>query len=347
MNRSSLHDLNVELGARLIDFGGWEMPVQYESVLEEHKAVRNSAGFFDVSHLGRFALRGEGAAEALSRLLCNNLDRIEPGRAQYSMMLGEDGGVVDDLIVWWLTDDEYWVMPNAVNQPRVMAAFAEHDGVTTTDLQSTTAMIAIQGPEGPDVIEDVLEQRVGRFRTKHFQWGGGPVWLAGTGYTGEPGGELITDPKTARTVAAALLRHGVRPCGLGARDTLRLEAGLPLWGQDLDETTTPIEAGLGFAVDFDHDFVGKDALERQRDDGLERRLIGFVLEGRGVPRHDYPVRTERGTGKVTSGNMSPMLETGVGMAYVAPPPEVGDSLEVEIRGRWVAGSVVKPPFHRS
>jgi aminomethyltransferase len=347
MNQSPLHDFNVEHGGRLVDFGGWEMPVQYESVLTEHRAVRGSVGFFDVSHLGRFALKGHGSAGALSRVFCNNLDRIEPGRAQYTMMLNESGGIVDDIIVWWLSEDHYWIMPNAVNQESVMSAFEASDGVEVTDLQRTTAMIAVQGPDAPATIDAVLEQRVGRFRTTHFQWGGGPIWMAGTGYTGETGAELITDPKTARQVAKALVRHGVRPCGLGSRDTLRLEAGLPLWGQDLDETITPLQADLGFAVDFEHEFVGKRALQDEQEKGVKRRLSGFVLDERGVPRHGHEARSGASAGLVTSGNMSPSLDTGIGLALMTPPVNEGEPLEVRIRDRWVGGQARKPPFHRS
>jgi aminomethyltransferase len=342
-----LHDFNVEHGGRLVDFGGWEMPVQYESVLAEHKAVRNSVGFFDVSHLGRFALRGSGAAAALSSLLCNNLERISPGKAQYTMMLNEAGGVVDDIIVWWLGPDEYWLMPNAVNQNRVMAAFSAHDDTQVTDLQMTTAMIAVQGPTAPETIVDVLEQEARRFSTTHFQWGGGPVWMAGTGYTGEAGAEFVTDPRTATLAAEALIRHGVIPCGLGARDTLRLEAGLCLWGQDLDETTTPLEADLGFAVDLNHDFVGKPALDAQREHGVDKLLTGFVLDDKGIPRHGHEIRSGQSTGVVTSGNLSPILGTGIGMAYMSPPVGEGDGVEVKIRDRWVEGTVRKPPFHKS
>jgi aminomethyltransferase len=346
MNQSPLHDFNVEHGGRLVDFGGWEMPVQYESVLAEHRAVRTSVGFFDVSHLGRFALMGPGSARALSRTLCNNLDRIEPGRAEYTMMLNDSGGIVDDMIVWWLSEDQYWVMPNAVNQDSVMSAFARSDGVEVTDLQRTTAMIAVQGPDSADTLDAVLDQHVGRFRTTHFQWGGGPIWMAGTGYTGEKGAELITDPRTAREVAKALVRQGVRPCGLGSRDTLRLEAGLPLWGQDLDETVTPLEADLGYAVDFEHDFVGKQALEEQQENGVENRLSGFVLDERGIPRHGHKARSGDSTGEVTSGNMSPRLDTGIGLARMSPPAGEGEPFEVEIRDRWVKGHIRKPPFHR-
>ena len=347
MNQSPLHDFNVEHGGRLVDFGGWEMPVQYDSVLAEHKAVRNAVGFFDVSHLGRFALRGPGAAAALASLLCNNLERISPGKAQYTMMLNESGGIVDDIIVWWLGSDDYWLMPNAVNQVSVMAAFASRDDVQVTDLQMSTAMIAVQGPQAPDTIADVLEQEVRRFSTTHFQWGGGPVWMAGTGYTGEAGAEFVTDPKTARIAAEALVRQGVRPCGLGARDTLRLEAGLSLWGQDLDQTTTPLEADLGFAVDFNHEFVGKAALEAQKENGVDKLLSGFVLDGKGIPRHGHEVRSGDSTGVVTSGNISPTLGTGVGMAYLSPPVDPGAGVEVKIRDGWVEGTVRKPPFHKS
>ncbi|MEX2133959.1 MAG: glycine cleavage system aminomethyltransferase GcvT [Acidimicrobiia bacterium] len=347
MNQSPLHDFNVEHGGRLVDFGGWEMPVQYDSVLAEHKAVRDSVGFFDVSHLGRFALRGPGAAAALSSLLCNNLERISPGKAQYTMMLNEAGGIIDDIIAWWLGPDDYWLMPNAVNQERVMAAFAARDNVQVTDLQMTTAMIAVQGPQALETIADVLEQEVQRFSTTHFQWGGGPVWMAGTGYTGEAGVEFVTDPRTARLAAGALLRHGVTPCGLGARDTLRLEAGLSLWGQDLDETTTPLEADLGFAVDFNHDFSGRAALEAQREAGVAKLLSGFVLDEKGIPRHGHEVRSGESTGVVTSGNISPILGTGIGMAYMSPPVGNGDGVEVKIRDRWVEGTVHKPPFHKS
>jgi aminomethyltransferase len=342
-----LHDFNVEHGGRLVDFGGWEMPVQYDSVLAEHKAVRDSVGFFDVSHLGRFALRGSGAAAALSSLLCNNLERISPGKAQYTMMLNEAGGVVDDIIVWWLGSDEYWLMPNAVNQNRVMAAFSAHDDTQVTDLQMPTAMIAVQGPTAPETIVDVLEQEARRFSTTHFQWGGGPVWMAGTGYTGEAGAEFVTDPRTATLAAEALIRHGVIPCGLGARDTLRLEAGLCLWGQDLDETTTPLEADLGFAVDLNHDFVGKPALDAQREHGVDKLLTGFVLDDKGIPRHGHEIRSGQSTGVVTSGNLSPILGTGIGMAYMSPPVGEGDGVEVKIRDRWVEGTVRKPPFHKS
>ena len=347
MNRSPLHQFNATLGARFVDFGGWEMPVQYQSVIAEHKAVRQTVGFFDVTHLGRFELKGPGAHDALSTLLCNDVNRIEPGRSQYSMMLNSDGGIVDDLIVWWWGEGHYWVLPNAANHERVMAAFANSDGCDVADLQSTTLLMALQGPDAPGVFEDILGRAPKRFRTDTVEWEGGRVSMAGTGYTGERGGEICTDANTSLKLAEALVEAGVTPCGLGARDTLRLEAGLALWGEDIDESTTPLEAGLDFAVSFDHDFVGRASLLEQQRSGLSRRLTGFVLEGRGIPRHGHEVRTSTGaSGSVTSGNISPMLETGVGLAYIAPPPPPGESLQVKIRDRWVPGQVAIPPFHK-
>ncbi len=345
MSRSPLNDFNLAHGARLVDFGGWQMPIQYDSVLGEHRAVRESVGFFDVSHLGRFELTGEGASAAADRLLCNSLSRIEPGKAQYTMMLNESGGVIDDIIVWWWDPDHFWVMPNAANQPRVMAAFAAEPGCTVIDLQMDTAMLAIQGPGAREVFDELFGAGPRRFRTKRVEWGNGDVAMAGTGYTGESGGELVTDPGTAVDLGQALLDLGVRPCGLGARDTLRLEAGFPLWGQDLDEGVTPIEADLGFAVDLDHDFIGRAALEHQLKEGVDQRLVGFVLEDRGVPRHGHVARSGHSTGTVTSGNMSPMLQKGIGLAYLSPAVSSGN-IEIEIRESWVSGSIKKPPFHK-
>ncbi len=347
MNRSPLHQTHESLGARFVDFGGWEMPVQYDSVLAEHKAVRTSSGFFDVTHLGRFELSGTGAVSALRHLLCNDIDRIEPGRCQYTMILNENGGIIDDMIVWWWDSETFWVLPNAANQDRVMAMFADQPGCDVQDLQMRTVMIALQGPQAPDVFESVIGAKPGRFRTATAEYEGGVLSMAGTGYTGEAGGEICTDPDTGRRLLQALVREGVTPCGLGARDTLRLESGLTLWGNDIDETTTPLEAGLGFAVSLDHDFIGRDRLVAQSEHGVERKLTGLVLSGRGIPRSGYDVRSDDGgVGTVTSGNLSPILETGVGLAYISPPTDLGTGVEVEVRGRWVRGTVEDPPFHK-
>jgi aminomethyltransferase len=344
MNRSPLHDLHEGLGARFVDFGGWEMPVQYESVLAEHRAVRESAGWFDVTHLGRFELRGSGGEAALRGLLSNEITRISPGQTQYSLMLNENGGIVDDLVVWWWGVNNFWVFPNAANHERVMETFGQEPSCEIRDLRLESVLIAVQGPAAPTALNRLLGVAPERYRTLSVEFEGEEVRLAGTGYTGERGGEICTDPETGWRLAERLGESGVTACGLGARDTLRLEAGLPLWGADIDETTTPYEAGLGFAVALDREFVGRSALDQE----VGRRLIGFVLEGKGIPRHGHRVRTKDGEGVVTSGNLSPMLETGIGLAYVSPRPGPGDTLiEVEIRDRWVNGHIADPPFHKA
>lgn len=342
MSRSPLHERHAELGARFVDFGGWEMPVQYESVLAEHKAVRETVGVFDVSHLGRLSVTGSGATRTLRALFTNDVDRYEPGRTHYTMLLNEDGGILDDIVIWRWADDDYWVMPNAANVPVVADAIRQGRDVAVVDLQPDTVMLAVQGPEAPNLIESVLGDRPRRFRTFEI----GDVRGAGTGYTGEAGGELCIEASFAQDVFDRILDAGAVPCGLGARDTLRLEAGLALWGSDIDSTTTPLEAGLDFAVDWDHDFIGRQALEAQREDGVERRLVGLVMAERGIPRHGYPVRSGSSQGEVTSGNLSPVLDKGIALAYLAPPVEVGVGAEVEIRGRWLQASIADPPFHR-
>ncbi|HLF61412.1 MAG TPA: glycine cleavage system aminomethyltransferase GcvT [Acidimicrobiia bacterium] len=347
MNRSPLADLHHRLGARFVGFGGWEMPVQYESVLAEHKAVRVGLGVFDVSHLGRFELSGPGAHDALVGLFCNDIERVSPGRTQYTMMLNPSGGIVDDLIVWWWEPDRFWVMPNAANQGRVMAAFSAEPGCVTRGLREDTVLLAVQGPTAPETMTSVLGTAPARFRCMEATWNGEALAMAGTGYTGERGGEIVCDPPTGRRLFEALLESGATPCGLGARDTLRLEAGLPLWGQDLDETTTPLEANLGFAVAMDHVFVGKEILAEQSERGVPRRLTGLVLDERGIPRHGHKVRTADGTGVVTSGNLSPMLDRGVALAYLLPPPGPTETFaEIEIRSRWVPATIRTPPFHQ-
>jgi aminomethyltransferase len=345
MIRSPLHDLHQGLGARFVDFGGWEMPVQYSSVLAEHRAVRGASGWFDVTHLGRFELRGPGAESALLALTSNNVSSLEPEQTQYTLMLNDSGGIVDDLVVWWWDPERYWVFPNAANHDRVMGAFAAEQGCSVRDLRPETVLIAVQGPEAPGILETLLGTAPRRFRTATAHWEGQEVRLAGTGYTGERGGEVCVDPDTGERLVEALVSAGTTPCGLASRDTLRLEAGLPLWGSDIDETTTPREARLDFAVDLGHEFRGRRALVSESAGGVTRLLVGFVLDGKGIPRHGYQVRTPQGQGEVTSGNISPLLGSGIGLAYVTPPPS-GGGIEVEIRGHWVPGRIVEPPFHK-
>lgn len=332
------------LGARFTDFAGWEMPLSYEGVVAEHMAVRESAGVFDVSHLGRFSVIGDSERAVARQLLCNDLAVIEPGRAQYTMALNDDGGVEDDIIVWLLEDDAYWVMPNGTNFHEIVGRFLEAGhGLAVDPIRDETVMLAVQGPEARRIVEEVVGIVPGRFRVASAEFQGEWVWLAGTGYTGEPGAEIVVPADTGSALLGALMEAGAIPCGLGARDTLRLEMGFPLWGQDLGPDTTPLEAGLGWVVRWTRDFVGRPVLERQRDEGVSRRLTGFVMRDRRPPRPGYALRSGSSTGNVASGNFSPVLGRGIGMGYLSPAPE-GDTLEVEMRGTWHEADIVSPPF---
>jgi aminomethyltransferase len=344
-SRSPLHAAHEAIGAKFTTFGDWEMPLQYEGTLAEHQAVRTGVGVFDVSHLGRFHVTGPGATDLVDRLLCNDLSKIRPGRTQYTMMLNPDGGIIDDIIVWWLDEDRIVVLPNGANHHRVFAAFTAGApvGVAVEDLRPNTALVAVQGPDAPSVLEDVIGRSPGRTRVAHADDG---IVVAGTGYTGERGGEVIIPDARAADVFTRLLDAGAVPCGLGARDTLRLEMGYPLWGQDLDETTTPLEAGLGWVVGSSTDFVGSEALARQAEAGVSKLLVGFVLDDRRPPRHGYALRTGSSVGTVSSGNYSPTLGRGIGMGYLSPPPEGETRLEIEIRNRWVPASITETPFVR-
>lgn len=343
MNRSPLHDLHDRLEARFVDFGGWSMPVQYTSVLEEHKAVRSRVGVFDVSHLGRAAVTGAGAEAALRYRLSNDVAHLAVGRTQYTMVLNARGGVIDDMMVWrW--EDAVWIMPNGGNHERVCREVeGAGDAVTVTDLRATTASIAIQGPQAPALISDLFGVEVPRGRLAVGEFDGVEVRVGGTGYTGERGGEVVGPADAVAAAFTAAVEAGAQPCGLGSRDTLRLEAGLPLWGQDLDEDVTPLQAGLGFAVAWDHEFVGREALEIERDE-VTRTLVAFTTDSRQIPRHGNPLRGGESTGWVTSGNFSPMLGVGIGLGYIEPPTDA--DLSVEIRGSWHPLRRVIPPFHR-
>lgn len=346
MSRSVLHDIHAELGARFVDFGGWEMPVQYDSVLAEHRAVRGSVGVFDVSHLGRFALAGDTAVEALDASFCNLASGLEENRTQYTMALNEAGGVIDDIILWKWADEGFWVLPNAANSDRIAGILAQASPtVSTSDLRATTVSLAVQGPEAPALLEQLFGVAPKRSRLAHAEFAGSELRLAGTGYTGERGGELVMSHEVAPAVFETLIDHGAIPCGLASRDTLRLEAALPLWGQDLDESITPLQAGLGFAVSYDHEFTGKSALEVERDEGVPRHRVLFATEGRVIPRHGHRVRAAGGrTGSVTSGNFSPTLEHGIGMAYLTGPKDDDlTELEVEVRETWHRARIV-PKF---
>jgi aminomethyltransferase len=334
----------VRLNARFTDFGGWEMPVQYDSVLAEHAAVREAVGVFDVSHLGRFDVKGPGSTDLVQAQLCNDIEAIEAGRAQYTMALNDRGGVVDDIIVWRYADDGHWVMPNGTNFDEILGRFADARTAHVTPMREATVLAAVQGPESPGIVEAVIGAMPGRFRVIEGEFAGNWFRAGGTGYTGERGAEIAVPAASGETLFEAVLDAGAVPCGLGARDTLRLEMGYPLWGQDLDETTTPLEAGLGWVVDWDHDFVGKDALVKQRDQGVDKLLVAFSTAARQIPRHGHSLRADGSKGEVTSGNFSPTLGHGIGMGYVSPPVDAATPLEVEIRNSWVQTERVDPPF---
>jgi len=322
------------------------MPVQYDGVLAEHAAVRQSVGLFDVSHLGRFDVTGPGATELVRYQLCNDVTTIAAGRAQYTMALNDRGGVVDDIIVWRYADHGYWVMPNGTNFDEILGRFADNTDTATAvaAVRDETVLIAVQGPDSPGVVESVIGTMPGRFRVIDGEFEGGWFRAAGTGYTGERGAEIAVPFESGQNLFEALLQAGATACGLGARDTLRLEMGYPLWGQDLDESTTPLEAGLGWVIGWDHDFVGKAEVSRQQDNGVPRALVAFACEGRTIPRHGHRLRAGSSTGEVTSGNFSPTLGHGIGMGYLAPPIVPGTPIEVEIRHDWVPAQQVDPPF---
>ena len=346
LRRSPLHEEHVALGAKLVEFGGWEMPLSYPGgTIEEHLACRRDAALFDVSHLGTVRLTEQGAFDLLQGALTNDLRKIGPGHAQYTHLLdAEDASVLDDIIVWWVTEGRFDVMPNASNTARVREA------VGGTDVTGERAVLALQGPRAHEVMATICAEAaaVGRFEVAAVEILGVPSVVAGTGYTGEDGLECAVPSDAAAGVWRALLAAGAHAAGLGARDTLRLEAGLPLHGHELGAGITPLQAGLGWVVGWDKgDFRGREPLEREREDGVPRRLRGLLSSSRRPPRAEQKVlEGEREVGEVTSGNFSPLLERGIGLAFLEPDVALGEELAVDVRGSSLAVEVVKPPFTR-
>ncbi len=329
----------------MVPFGGWEMPLAYPSgTVAEHRACRQSAVAFDVSHLGTVRVHGPDAFEHLQLSLSNDLRRINPGRAQYTHLLDENGSVVDDIIVLWVDDERFDVMPNASNTSDVLAA------IGGTDVTSGRAVIAVQGPEARARLALVSPEAaaVHRFSVERFEWGGAQCLVAGTGYTGEDGVECAVPPEVATAFWEAVLAQGVVPAGLGARDTLRLEAGLPLHGHELGPGITPLQAGLGWVVGWDKgDFTGRAALEEERAVGPTRRLRGFVADGRQPLRDGSEVdHGDDRVGFLTSGNFSPMRERGIGLGFVDADARLldGDAVTVALRGRELGARLVRPPL---
>jgi aminomethyltransferase len=348
---SSLDAVHRSLGARMVPFGGWDMPLSYPTgTLEEHRACRHGAVVFDVSHLGTVRVAGPGALDALQATFTNDLHKVAPGRAQYTHLLADDGSVLDDIIVWWIGPEVFDVMPNASNTDGVVGALRAAAGadVDVDDTTASRAVLAVQGPDARARLATVSVEAaaVPRFGVAGFTFDGVPCTVAGTGYTGEDGVECAVPVGVAEAFWAAVTAAGVLPAGLGARDTLRLEAGLPLHGHELGPGITPLNAGLGWVVAWEKgDFPGRAALVAQRDAGVDPVLRGLVVDGRRPPRADQPVVRDGVTvGTVTSGNFSPELERGIALALVEPTVTVGDHLAIDARGALMAAEVVDLPF---
>lgn len=352
--RTPLHDEHVALDGKMVPFAGFEMPVQYPTgITKEHRAVRTGAGLFDVSHMGEFEVRGPAALDLVQRVTVNDAGRIEVGQAQYSAMVNEDGGILDDLIVYRF-EDRWMLVVNASNRAKDWQWIANHAAaldVDLTDRSDEIALLALQGPGARALLRGLTDtdlDAIGYYRFAEGAVAGVEGVVSATGYTGEDGFELYLPASGAVAVWRALVDAGAVPAGLGARDSLRLEMGYALYGNDLDEDHTPLEAGLGWITKLDKGpFVGREALAAQKEAGVDRKLVGLRLEERGFPRPGYPILADGApVGTVTSGTMSPSLGHGVAMGYVpADRAKSGTELAVEIRGRAVAATVQRPPFY--
>jgi aminomethyltransferase len=362
LTRTPLYQLGVELKARLTSFGGWEMPVQFSGISREHDAVRKTAGMFDISHMGKFTLQGKNVISQLQRLVPSDLSRLQLGQAQYTVLLNPQAGIIDDIIVYYQGEDttgrqQVLIIANAATTAKDKAWLLQHldsDEVQFQDISPNKVLIAVQGPKATKYLQPLVQQDlkpVKAFGHLEVTVLGKPGFIARTGYTGEDGFEVMVDPDVGIELWQSLHNAGVIPAGLGARDTLRLEAAMALYGQDIDDTTTPLEAGLGWLVHLDTkgDFIGRAVLEQQKAAGVQRRLVGLQTQGRNIARHGYQVLSAgKVVGEVTSGTLSPTLGYPIALAYVPTQlATVGQQLEVEIRGKAYPAFVVKRPFYRS
>jgi aminomethyltransferase len=348
LRRTPLFDRHRSAGAKLVPFAGWDMPVQYEGIRPEHVQVRTRAGMFDVSHMGEIQTSGPDAERFLQRLLSNDVTRLPERGAQYSVLCREDGGVLDDLFTYRLEGGRFLTVTNAANHEKDLAWFreqAEGFDAEVHDARDEWAMLAVQGPAARAALGSIAAGELpARMRTAELELAGVPALVCGTGYTGEDGCELLLAPGDAAVVWDALLARGVRPAGLGARDTLRLEVCFHLYGNDLSEDRNPLEAGLGWCCALDTGFVGADALAAIAP---AQKLVPFAFTGPGIPRQDNPVAAPHGAGVVTSGTLSPCLEIGIGMAYVpVADADPGTPIEVDVRGRPRAAEVRERPLYR-
>jgi aminomethyltransferase len=364
LKRTPLYDAHQKAGGKLVEFGGWDMPVQYTSIVDEHQAVRANVGVFDISHMGEVLVSGPAAAAFLNATLVNDVSKLGPGACHYTLMCNERGGVVDDLYCYQLAPQEFLLIINASRiaddvawLERSLAAFARRSEVKMVNSSDSMAAVALQGPKARTMVDALFSggkpSELKKNQIASFKFNGAPVWIACTGYTGEDGFEVITQSAQIEAVWNALLAAGVKPCGLGARDTLRTEVCYPLYGHELNETTTPIEAGVGFFVALDKgDFMGRSVLAEQKAKGVQKRCIAFKMTGKSAPpRPQYAVFSAgpdaKKIGEVVSGTQSPSLGIGIGLGYVPPQfAKVETPIQIEIRGKLFPAVVVSKPIYK-
>ncbi|MEN8248914.1 MAG: glycine cleavage system aminomethyltransferase GcvT [Bacteroidota bacterium] len=352
-----LNDIHAAAGGQMTEFAGYLMPIRYSSDIEEHMTVRNGVGVFDVSHMGEFILEGPNALELIQKITSNDASKLFPGRAQYSCFPNDTGGIVDDLIVYMLAENKYMLVVNASNEQKDWDWVNKHNdsGVDIKNASSEYSLFAVQGPKATSVLQKLTEVDLSAIKYYHFTVGtiagGSDVIISATGYTGSGGFELYVRNENAievwNNIFEAGKEEGIKPIGLGARDTLRLEMGFCLYGNDIDDTTSPLEAGLGWITKFTKEFTNSDALKQQKETGITKKLVGFIMEDKGIPRHDYELENEEGKiiGKVTSGSQSPMLSVGIGLGYVEKEYSSPDTIiYVAVRKRKLKASVAKLPL---
>jgi aminomethyltransferase len=355
LKKTPLNDVEKELGGKMVDFGGWELPVQFTGILEEHEAVRTKVGVFDVSHMGEVTVKGPQAVELLQRATCNDVAKLDTGRIHYNGLLYQNGGFVDDILIYQNTPEDFFVVVNASNTDKDvewLRQSAKDLDAEVKNVSADYAQLAIQGPEAERVLQPMTDATLADIKYYRFTTGtvdGASSVISRTGYTGEDGFEIYVAPEHAPRILRKLVDAGVKPCGLGARDTLRLEAKMALYGNDIDDTTTPIQADLGWIVKLDKgDFAGRDVIAREKSEGPPRKLVGFEMVDRGIARHGYPVVDgKEEIGVVTSGTHSPTLKKAIGLAYLPLDKSAqGTEFMVLIRGKETRARVIPTPFYK-
>lgn len=360
MKKTTLTHKHISLGAKMVPFAGYTMPIQYEGLKHEHNIVRTAVGVFDVSHMGEFFLKGQNALDLLQKISSNDASKLTPGKAQYSCMPNEDGGIIDDLIIYMIDEQTYLLVVNASNIEKDWNWIEKHNdlGVVLEDASEEYTLLAIQGPKAAEAMQSLTPTDLKNIKFYTFEKGefagASNVIISATGYTGSGGFEIYVKNKDAEkvwdNVFEAGKSFGIEAIGLGARDTLRLEMGYCLYGNDIDETTSPLEAGLGWITKFTKPFINSEALAKQKEEGVKRKLVAFELIDKGIPRHDYPIHDKAGNaiGRVTSGTMSPSLNKAIGLGYVPIEfKEVGTEVYIQIRNKSIKAEVVKLPFYKS